>query len=102
MLTTPAVMNFLIEDLDQYDPYDINPSIIAFDEFDLCLNNPGMSKASLNIIRKFAGESDPIFQKDNAKRQFIFTGATMPRSLQKQPALDTLKNWFSGTKALNV
>lgn len=44
VLTTPTVMKFLIDELGKYNPYDINPSVIAIDEFDLLFSNPGISE----------------------------------------------------------
>lgn len=65
VFTTPAIMKFLIEEIKKYDPYDINPSIIAIDEFDVLLSNPGIADHMHLIVRKFAGNSDEIFANFN-------------------------------------
>ena len=75
LLTTPMILKFLIDEFDSYAPYDINPSIIALDEFDLLLNNPGMEEAMIQIIRKFGGRSDRDFSRFNMRRQFILSGS---------------------------
>jgi len=53
MFTTPAILDFL--NTTSPDPFDINPSIIAIDEFDMLLSNPGMAEKMLNIVRKYGG-----------------------------------------------
>ena len=68
VLTTPALLSFMIEEREKYDPYDINPSMIVMDEFDILLSNPGLKDKSLQIIRKFFGAKDPVFEKFNRHR----------------------------------
>lgn len=96
VLTTPAVMKFIIDEQSKYDPYSVNPSIIAMDEFDLLLSNPGMAKQMLQIVRKFAGSSDQRFADANQKRQFILTGATITKQISKKDPIETIENWFPG------
>lgn len=60
-------MKFLVDELAKYDPYDINPSVIAIDEFDVLLSNPGIADNMHAMIRKFAGNSDTIFAEFNKK-----------------------------------
>jgi len=68
VFTTPAILKFLVDENDKYDSYDINPSVIAIDEFDLLLSNPGVAENMLAIVRKFSGNSDPLFGPLNSKR----------------------------------
>jgi len=42
MFTTPVILDFLIS--SNPDQYDINPKIIAIDEFDILLSNPGIGE----------------------------------------------------------
>jgi len=82
MLTTPMLLKFLIDDVSKYEQYDINPSVIALDEFDLLFNNPGMEASMLAIMRKFGGSSDKNFSKFNMRRQFILSCSTLPAQIQ--------------------
>jgi len=68
VFTTPAVMSFLIDELNKYDPYDINPAVIAIDEFDLLFSNPGVADHMHSIVWKFAGKNEPHFGPVNSKR----------------------------------
>ena len=65
MFTTPVILDFLIS--SNPDPYDINPKIIAIDEFDMLLSNPGIGEKMHQIIRKFGGTSDKLFAEHNKK-----------------------------------
>lgn len=55
------------------------------DEYDLLFNNPGMDKAMMNIVRKFSGQSDPLFARYNMRRQFILAGSSIPKYIQGKP-----------------
>lgn len=55
VFTTPAIMKFIVEQLSTFEPYDINPGIIAVDEFDVLFSNPGIAENMQYIVRKFAG-----------------------------------------------
>ena len=88
MLTTPMILKFLIDELDSYAPYDINPSIVAMDEFDLLFTNPGMEEAMIQIMRKFGGRSDKDFSKFNMRRQFILSGSWLPDKIHNKNSLD--------------
>lgn len=95
MLATPLVMTHIIESKEKYDPYDINPAVVIIDEFDELLTNQQISLQLHKILRKFA-----IFRDDNPisalnkNRQFIFTGATIPKTMTNgQDAMQTLMDW---------
>lgn len=94
LLTTPMILKFLIDEFDSYAPYDINPSIIAFDEFDLLFNNPGMQDAMIKIIRKFGGRSDRDFARFNLRRQFILSSAWLPDKIHEKSSLDFVSYMF--------
>jgi superfamily II DNA/RNA helicase len=102
LLATPVVMSHILESKEKYDPYDINPAVIVVDEFDELLQNPLFGNQMLKILRKFASfqtdKGNPLAEM-NRMRQFIFTGATIPKVIatqQQQDALSTMSEWFSG------
>jgi len=95
MLVTPMVLKFLLDDMRRYDPYGLNPSIIALDEFDLLFTNPGMEDPMLQILRKFGGTRDSLFAGFNERRQFILSSSTIPRYIQGRKSLDFLVSSFN-------
>ncbi|CDW90034.1 atp-dependent rna helicase [Stylonychia lemnae] len=98
LLATPVVMSHIIENKDKYDPYDINPAVIVIDEFDELLSNSAISAQLVKILRKYAtfnSDSDPITAQQNKKRQFIFTGATIPKSIMNgHDAITLIQDWI--------
>jgi hypothetical protein len=61
-------MKFLVDELAKFDPYDINPAIIAIDEMDVLFSNPGIAENMHALVRKFAGNTDSSFAEFNKKR----------------------------------
>lgn len=53
LISTPYIMQHILEKKEQYDPYDINPATIIIDEFDELLSNENSSKYLFKILRKF-------------------------------------------------
>jgi len=92
------VLKFLLDDLKKFDPYNINPSIIALDEFDLLFTNPGMEDAMLQILRKFGGKKDELFSPFNKKRQFLLSSSTIPNYIQGKSSMDFLNSSFPNLK----
>ncbi|TNV86152.1 hypothetical protein FGO68_gene15481 [Halteria grandinella] len=103
LLVTPVVMSHILQSKEKYDPYDINPAVIVVDEFDELLQNPAYGQHMLTILRKFASfqtdKGNPLAEM-NRLRQFIFTGATIPKTIATQAgsdALQQMQEWFSGS-----
>lgn len=99
LLATPVVLSHILQSKEKYDPYDINPAVIVIDEFDELLQNPAYGQHMLSILRKFASfnadKGNPLAEL-NRQRQFIFTGATIPKTIATQSgdALSTINDWF--------
>lgn len=100
LLTTPVVMTHILNSKEKYDPYDINPAVIVIDEFDELLQNPTYGEPLIKILRKFASfqtdKGNPLAEM-NRMRQFIFTGATIPKMVFNSPgndAMHTINEWF--------
>ena len=53
MFISPVMMEFVMNNLDEFDKYDINPSIIYIDDYDYLLSNKEMHKICNKIIHKY-------------------------------------------------
>jgi superfamily II DNA/RNA helicase len=93
LLATPVVMSHILDSKDKFDPYDINPAVIVVDEFDELLQNTTFATHMVKILRKFASfqadKGNPLAEM-NRLRQFIFTGATIPKSIATQSGSDAM------------
>ena len=93
MLLTPVLLSVILRDKDKYDPFDINPAVIAMDEFDHLFTNSGTEKTMLEILRKFAGREGNL-RVQNLQRQFLLAGATVPKKIYDRDTMETLNRWF--------
>jgi superfamily II DNA/RNA helicase len=65
----------------------------VIDEFDEILQNQSYASHMMTILRKFASfqtDRDNPLAELNRTRQFIFTGATIPKTIAAQPGSDAL------------
>eukprot|EP00347_Sterkiella_histriomuscorum_P023516 403334343 len=106
LLATPVVMSHILDNKEKFDPYDINPAVIVIDEFDELLSNQSINPQLVKILRKFAtfdGNKDSQMADLNRRRQFIFTGATIPRTIMNgHDTLNTLYDWFPNIKHIKT
>ena len=88
LISSPMTLSHVLKMKQQYAPYEINPSIVVFDEIDLMLEIDEVEKKVLDILKKFATKRG-AFAQENAKRQFIFSASTLSADLQS-----LIQEWF--------
>lgn len=47
LLSTPTVLNYILQKTQKYNPYYVNPSVLVFDEIDLLLSGDKIKKQVL-------------------------------------------------------
>ena len=91
IIAQPRILQYIIKQKAKSNPFDLNPSVIVFDEFDELFTDAA-AESVLFIMRHFSKRG--VIKK--AQRQFIFSGSTIPNYIFEQPIIEFFKASFGG------
>lgn len=83
MFISPIMMDFVMNNLEEYDKFDINPDIIVINDFDYYIKSDNKGNLELEesikkLLSKYFSSNSDFYNESTRKRKLILMSSTFP------------------------
>lgn len=95
MFISPIMMDFVMNNLEEYDKFDINPDIILINDFDYYIKSDNKGNLELEesikkLLSKYFSSNSDFYNESTKKRKLILMSSTFPvQSLSEKEIVES-------------